>query len=176
MLSHIFILLSLPLVSHRYRHEKQDLELSNTLLFQALHLFCFTTNELRRRLWPIDNAHTLYSNTVAESLTTPINMPTTRGLYVLSLHYAWYLYTFHAIVSLSHTVAQDFFVLPPAQWTFTDNTPQCITLFFVNDNAFEGPVPETIRASFVQEGITRETIICIVDDEPGKYNNYSACM
>lgn len=54
-------------------------------------------------------------------------------------------------------------------WTFQDNTPQCILLFIVSDNDFEGPIPETIRASFFQEGFgTQETIICILDDEPGK--------
>ena len=32
-------------------------------------------------LWPIDNAHTLYSNMVAVKLTMPSDMLTARGLY-----------------------------------------------------------------------------------------------
>lgn len=62
-----------------------------------------------------------------------------------------------------------FLFVSPDQWTFEDSTPQCITLFIFNDNTFEGPIPETIRASFVQEGVegTQETTICIFDDEPG---------
>ena len=73
-------LLCLPLVSHRYRHEKQHLELSN---IQVLHSFCFPANELQTRsqyIWLVDNAHALYSNMAARILTMPIIMPTARGL------------------------------------------------------------------------------------------------
>ena len=50
-----------------------------------------------------------------------------------------------------------------------DRTPECISLFIVPDTVPEGPIPETIRASFFQEGFgTQETIICILDDDPGK--------
>ena len=50
-----------------------------------------------------------------------------------------------------------------------DNTPQCILLFIIPDEYFEGSIPETFRASFFQEGFgTQETIICILDDDPGK--------
>ena len=71
---------------------------------------------------------------------------------------------------------QDYFTSPPDQWTFSNSSEQCIPVFIVNDATFDGPVPETFRASFVQDGFDRqETIICIMDDEPG--NNFIyACV
>lgn len=73
-ISRIYCAKLLPLVSHQYRHDKQHVELSNTLSFQALCLFYFPANELQTRslyLWPIDNVHVLYFNMAATSLTMP---------------------------------------------------------------------------------------------------------
>ena len=56
------------------------------LSFQALHLFWFTANELQTHLlyiWPIENAHALYSKMAAARLAIPIVMPTVR-VYILS--------------------------------------------------------------------------------------------
>ena len=60
VLSRIFVTLSLPLESDRYRCKNQHLEPSNILSFQALHSFWFIANELQTRslyLCLIENAH-----------------------------------------------------------------------------------------------------------------------
>lgn len=68
-------------------------------------------------------------------------------------------------------VQEDFFAGATNEWVFTPANPfQCLTLFIANDVQFEGPIPETIRASFIQDALLgpQEALICIVDDEPGK--------
>lgn len=72
---------------------------------------------------------------------------------------------------------EDYFVSSTTDsWTFSDSSEQCIDVFIISDGDFEGPVPETINASFTQDGFeTQVTIICIMDDDPG--NNFiHACM
>ena len=81
-------MLSSPLVSDRCRREKQHLELSNLLSSQALDLFRFTADKRQTHslyLWPIENAHSLYSGMASTELTMPTDTSIARALYSVKL-------------------------------------------------------------------------------------------
>ena len=97
---------------------------TNILSSQALDSFWFTASELRTRslyLWPIGNAHALYSKMVGTDLTTP----TGRGLYAVcsGKSHARNSNSAHGLERKSVTVTENagrssiFFAAPPLSST-----------------------------------------------------------